>query len=263
MKRIFSILIFAIFFLFSYGQSASELCETGRKAFTIGNYEEAKAYLTKAANLGDTKACGLLAIGYMSGTFESGRDLQSALKWASTGYSHSLLNPEPACVGVIGWLGTTTANSKKEWIENVNLLEYAYTHGFSAPHIGNLISVCYLLKGDKTLAKEWALKIQEIEQNEEIKDDYYMASAILAKIMFDSKDYTNALVAARDAAINDNPIAMYVMGRCQIKLNIYPEVGQQRVRNAALYDYSPFFDIKAFDEEIQKYYNSIKNKKFK
>jgi hypothetical protein len=262
MKHLISILLTFCALFNANAQSASELCESGRKAFVIGNFEEAKAYLTKAANMGEAKACGLLGLGYMSGCFESGRDLRSALQWATKGYSNSMLNPEPTCMGVLGMLGTATAESKKDWIENLPFLEHAYSHGFSPSNIGNLISVCYLLKGDKEKASEWAKKIQDIEKDEEDKDQYYMASAILSKIYLDKKDYSNALATARDAAVEGNPIAQYVMGRCQIKMDIFPEVGKRRVREAALYEYSPLVDINAFDEEIQKYYNSIKDKKF-
>ncbi len=262
MKRILSFCMFVCITLCTYAQSASELCESGRRAFAVGNFEEAKVYLQKAANMGSSMACGLLGLGYISGCYESGQDLQSALSWATKGCSISMLDPDPTCMGVIGMLGTVTAENKKDWIENLKFLEYAYTNGFGPSHLGNLISVCYLLKGDIAKAQEWATKIQEIEKDEEDKDNYYMSSAILSKIMLDNKDYMNALMTARDAAVDGNPIAQYVMGRCQIQLDIYPEVGQQRVKNAALYDYSPISDINAFDEEIQKYYDSIKNKRF-
>lgn len=262
MKRILSFFLFTCILLSTCAQSAFDLCETGRKAFVVGNFEEAKVYLTKAATMGEAKACGLLGLGYMSGCFESGQDLKTALQWVTKGYSNSMLNPEPTCMGVLGMLGTATANSKKDWIENLPFLEHAYTNGFTPSYIGNLISVCYLLKGDKDKAQEWATKIQEIEKNEEEKYQYFMASAILSKIYLEKKDYSNALAAARDAAVEGNPIAQYVMGRCQINLNIYPEIGRKRVKEAALYEYSTLVDINVFDEEIQKYYNSIRNKKF-
>lgn len=263
MKRILSFYIFVCITLCTYAQSASELCESGRKEFAVGNFEGAKVYLQKAANMGNSKACGLLGLGYMTGCYESGRDLQLAHSWATKGYSISMSDPDPTCAGVIGMIGTATAKNKKDWIKNLNVLEYAYTNGFSSSHIGNLISVCYLLKGDRAKAQEWATKIREIERDEEDKHNYYMSTAILSKIMLDNKDYMNALGTARDAAFDGNPIAQYVMGRCQIKLHIDPAAGQQRVKKAAFYDYnSPILDINAFDDEIQKYYNSIKNKRF-
>lgn len=259
MKRIIFFIFSICVIISSYAQSASELCETGRKAYLNGNYEEALVYLQKAADIGSPQACGLLGIGYMYGEFGGVQDLSTAFKWAGKGYTLSQDNPDPISIGVLGILGTALADSNDKWVENLNLLEYAYSHDFSPSYIGNLISTCYLLKGDKIKAKEWASKIRDKEVDAEDRDDYYMASAIIAKILMDSGDYFNAMDASRDAASYGNPLALYVMGRCQIEMDVFPQIGKQRVKNAALYDYSPVVDIKAFDAEIQKYYNSIKN----
>lgn len=263
MKRVFTLLLSICMTLSCLAQSAVDLCETGRQAFADGKFEEAKVYLTKAANMGNAKACGLLGLGYMSGLFHSGEDLNAAIRWANYGYTCNLIKPDPVCVGVIGLLGTSMAQNKKGWIDHMDLLEYAYENGFDSSNIGNRISVCYLLKGNKDKAMEWASRIKSIESKEDNKDDYYMSSAIISKIYLDRKDYANAIIEARDAAVYGNPIALYVMGKSQIKTDLYPAIGQNRVREAAQYDYNLISDINVFADEIQKYYNSIRNKKFK
>lgn len=247
----------------NYGMTPAEIGELGRRAFSQGRYQEAKDYLLKAANKKDPEACGYLGMGYMYGAFDEGQDLNKAMKWAQTGYYNSMPNPNGLCTGVMGIIGTTLAENKKQWLENLDYLEYAYDNGFPSSSIGNLISVSYLLKGDEKKAEDWARKIMALEETEEDKDDYYMASAILGKIQMDHKDYMNASVTVRNAASEGgNPLAEYVMGKCQIKMDIFPEVGQERVKAAATYDYYPAIDIKVFDDEIQKYYKSVKDKEF-
>lgn len=257
MKKFFCLLISIIVGInCMMAQSLDELLQRGANAFVNGNYIEAKVYLEKAADMGSYTACGMLALGYMSGGFPEGQDLSMALRYATKG---SYMK-DPTSLGALGMLGFHLAESKKDVVENIEFLDMAYEKGFSSPSVGNLICASYIVKGDKKTAEEWANKI--ISKEREDSSDFLMAKALLSKIQMDNKDFAAAMITAKNSANDGNPIAMYVLGRCLIKLGIQPENGRKLVKKAAMYDYVLFEDIKAFDEEIQKYYSSIISKKF-
>ncbi len=260
MKRIILLLISAVFCLgITYAQTAEDLLQKGAYAIGDENYEEAKLYFEKAAELGSGEACGFLAVGYLHGIYEGGRNLSLASQWATKGAAKK----DGTSTYALGIMNFYMADSKKEKAESLDLLLFGYNNGAPAAYVGNLIAVCYLLKGKREDAKNWATIIKDKEKDEEDKDDYYTASAILAKILLDEKDYTSAMVEGLDAAKYGDPLAQYVVGRSQIKLDFYPSTGKNRVYKATQYKYIPFTDIDVFADEIQEYYNTIRYKEFK
>ena len=143
-----------------------------------------------------------------------------------------------------------------------------------------------------------ALNVYNKQKDEEHKYiEYYTACALLSKITYeeDSED-VNAMIYAQQTKDTSCPLGQYMMGRCQIEYNIFPNVGKQRVEKASNYQYNKkiyevctlneieahtpgllllgadnvklltqnnYFALEPFKEEISKYYNKIKNKSYK
>lgn len=240
-----------------YAQTAEDYLQKGEVALSEGYYEDSKAFLESAAELGSSRACGLLAMGYMTSIYSNERDLRNALQWASKGVSQG----DAICAGVIGIIKFNTSENIQQRLESLDALLYAYNNDFQLSYVGILISVCYILRGDEEQARKWAGKILKKDEDNEKKDDYYMAMALIAYLSLCEKDYVSAVTIAFDAMKEGNPLALYVAGRVQIQQNLYPSIGKQNVEKAVSYNYG-FWDIAVFKDEINDYYSSIKDKTF-
>ena len=152
-----------------------------------------------------------------------------------------------------------------EYTSVVDLVPNGMSKGIipKTPSIMLQVAASYMKLGNIAKAKEWIndAKIEARNQNQQLVIDY--ANMLSAKILFDNKDYDNAINLLQSENIVDaHPISAYVYGASLINTNNNPDIGKQWVKIASEYDYSGFLELNCFENEINQYWNSVKNKSF-
>lgn len=261
MKRFYVTFITMCLHMLLFAQSPVNYSKYGWSAWSNENYEECKDLFEKGAKKGEAESMGGLAYVYMSGLLKEGRDIEKALYWARKGYE--LKN---GCAAAV--VGLIYCHSYNNYKEARPFLLFAYHNSFKTPHIGNLICASYIIDGDRESAKKWADEIYDAENDStDDLEDYAEVCSLLAKLAMDDKDYFTAMQYAEKstkAFLSDkapyNPLAFYVLGRSQLSANVYPKQGWENVRIAANYEYKHYLIIHAFKDEIEQYWQTIKQK---
>ena len=272
MKRILTLTLILTGFLtaglspvFAQSESARKAFQRGIKAYNEQRYKEALPDLMLAANAEIPEAYGPLVEMYVDGDYNgSGRgNYAEALKWVDKAADLYLGGKDSN--GELVILCLRDYNSLKfltgEYESVADLVPYHLSKGTPVPpYVLLQLAASHMMLGNTAKAKEWIDKTKTEAQKENQQLIVNYADMLLAKMLFDNKEYDKAIdLLVSKNIVNLHPVSAYVYGASLIKTNNNPETGKQWVQIASEYDYSGMVELNCFEKEIKQYWNSIKN----
>ena len=234
--------------------------ERGIKAYNSGNYTQCLPDLQKAAECGIASAFDPLISLYADGDYDrSGKgNYQEALSYfhlAQEVYVRGdYLNKDLALLIMRNYipLNFLTGN----YLEVISDVD---NRSFLPAYEMLQVSSSYLVLGNYSKATEWIGKALESARITHDEVSIHTANALLSKIELDKKNYSQAIDLSAEAASKGKvPLAAYVLGASLIQTNDRVELGKRWVKLAAEYDYNGIYEINSFEDEIKRYWNSIK-----
>jgi len=286
MNRIIGILVLLSFSFNIYAQTAEEWFQKGEEAYDKDEYNLAAEYYKKAAHLGFTRACGVLAYMYYYGVIDGKRNTDMALLWANRVNELERNLDADVVLALISYYKGDLKNTEKilsYWQESV-----LYSEAKLALAISYMINLKGLLNlagvpkmsidyyGGNIFSEKAKPLVKSVYDNykkSDIKDDIYFAScAILAYIEYGEKfDMSSAKLHKYLLEFGtfgeENfvycPLNEYVCGRISSHFGDEElrDMGKIRVEVASQFNYKNKYEILyPFADEIKKYYDNIKGK---
>ena len=271
-------LLIIVLFVFSFptfSQTSKDLIEKGASAIDNQDYEIAVDFYKKAAELGSSDACGVLAMLYYNGYVKgdrynepqraSIRDTEMAELWANRAGLHKNPNADNV-LGLISYYNGDFDNA----IEYIHYWkdEYIWTESKIA------LAVCFILKEDFKTAKLLTKQVYDKLKNENSKSNFYYCSCALLEYieiqkheLYDDEvlKYMMEFGVFGEDGFEYCPLNEFITGWLQYSIISsefdYKTIGKARAEAASEYDYRytkyqvlyPFaHEIKEFVEYINK-----------
>ncbi len=286
MKRIIGLLVLLFFSFVIYAQTAEEWFQKGEDAYDKEEYNIAVEYYKKAAHLGSTKACGLLAYMYYYGDVDGKRNTEMASLWANRVNELKKNLDADVVLALISYYEGDLKKTEKilsDWQESVLYpeakLALAISYMINKKDLFNSVGVLderidyYGGELFSEKAKPLIKSVYDFYRKNNLKcDNYYASCALLAYIEYGEKyDMESAKLQKYLLEFGncgeDNfvycPLNEYLCGRILSHFGDEDlrDMGKIRLEIASQCNYKNKYEILyPFADEIKKYYDRIKEK---